>query len=188
MVAFSSQSVLASLLMGLVFQISTAQLDDGSCACQPLAFELVLDFSSRCGDSDFNDESPGIEEYICSVEPPDKEDLSPVKASLITIAEVDENYQVLYQYDYPGDFEQGDSFSFNSSIAGGMSVIPRGLTVTVIGEGPNGTEIINLWAMLFSDDCDDYPIIQDGNKAGWTTFVSIIYALLTHVGPPKSHH
>jgi hypothetical protein len=188
MVAFFSQSVFASLLMSLAFHMSTAQLVDGSCACQPVAFELVFDFSSNCEDSDFSSGSPGIEEFTCNVEPPDLADMSPTKVTQVTITEVDENNQPINEQEYTGEFQEGESLFFNSSIADGMSEIPRGLTVVMIGESANGTEIINLWVMLFSGSCEEYPIIQEGNKAGWTTFVSLMHVSLMPVKISNYYH
>jgi hypothetical protein len=50
--------------------------------------------------------------------------------------------------------------------------IPAGLQVTVIGVNADGTALVNLWVVLFTNDCDSYPVIENEMKIGWTVFVS----------------
>jgi len=142
------------------------------CACQPSSYDIVLDFDLGCDNT--NVQGPGIEETACIVDPPI------VEASQIQIAELDQGLEVIEESKVilTDTFLNGDKVTYKSIIAddaGSLtpSSIPGGLQISVTGVNADGTELTNAWVVLFTNDCDSFPVIESGMQIGWTIFVRI---------------
>jgi hypothetical protein len=148
------------------------------CACQPGSYDIALDFAMVCDDKNIV-EGPGITEVACVVEPPNVDDPVIVEASEIQIVELDQNLEFIEesQITITDTFVNGDTVTYESFIAsdpGSLlpSSIPAGLQLSVNGVNADGIELTNLWVVLFTNDCDSYPVIENGEQIGWTIFVS----------------
>jgi hypothetical protein len=142
-----------------------------TCACQPQKYEFTLDFALTCKDS--LTEGPGIEQTACVVEPPDEGDQVPINVTSIEIAEVDQDLQDLNPLTLEGDYENGFTFEYTSAIASGVTVLPKGIKMSITGTNADGIELINTWLILFTNDCSIYPVLTNGTQIGWTTLVRI---------------
>jgi len=157
------------------------------CACQPGSYDIVLDFSLQCENR--NVEGPGIEETACSVEPPI------VEASKIQIAELDQSLQVIEesQITILDTFLDGDKVTYKSIIntLDSKSLtpkqIPRGLQISVTGVNADGAELISAWVVLFTNDCDSFPVIESGMQIGWTIFVRMRDLVVTLFASTHEH-
>jgi hypothetical protein len=158
--------------------VSTFADDQFNCACQPAAFTLTLNFSLTCEDSTIQSTSPGIEEYLCVVQPNDVEDEVPVVVNLIEIAELNQQLKKLQENNFTGPFSDAFSVEYTSIIAdGGVDEPPRGLQIFISGENAANTVINNSIVILFTKDCGAYPVLPSGSQLGWTVLVSVVNLL-----------
>jgi hypothetical protein len=155
--------------------VSTFADDQFNCACQPSAFTLTLNFSLTCEDSTLQSTTPGIEEYLCVVQPRNVSDKVPVLVNLIEIAELNQQLQKIQERNSTGPFSDGATIEYTSIIADdGVDEPPRGLQIFLFGENAAGTEIENSMVILFTKDCGVYPLIPPGSQLGWTVVVSAV--------------
>jgi hypothetical protein len=99
-----------------------------------------------------------------------------VEVSLVSVLELGQDFTVLAQQNVSGVFGDGDSFMYNSIVAGrvaGVDVeIPRIIQLNIFGLNAANQPIVNFFAISFTNACTVYPVFEEGNTAGWTRFVS----------------
>ena len=102
----------------------------------------------------------------------------------ITIWERNANGQTLKSQSYTdGPYMTGDTIIFASSIMEvattldvSNDLIPHSLVVTLFGQTTQMVPpqlVTNFWNIVFTNSCDIYPVIEQGQKIGWTSFVSL---------------
>jgi hypothetical protein len=118
----------------------------------------------------------------CMVSPfgdPTVTDLIPVAVQTIDILELNQNLQILVQENIEGNFGNGDTFQYTSYAANPGDVvdpedIPRAIQINIVGVNAVEQPIINVYLITFTNNCGAYPVLFDGQSAGWTRFVSFI--------------
>jgi len=129
----------------------------------------------ECADSTV--EGPGIDEIACTVEPPNVDDPFVVEVSDIVITELDQDLRPIKEETMTGTFEDGEVLTYESNIADPEAItptnIPGGLQISLTGVNAAGTELKNIWVVLFTNDCENYPVIESQMQIGWTVFVCI---------------
>ena len=158
--------------------------DSGSyfvCPCAPSTYEFTLDFSLTCtsGNSILGD---GVAETECSVSPfevnssvnPVVSDFAPETVQFIEIIEFDQYNSILKEEMIEGDFKDGDTFSFISNAGRGVN-IPKRIQFSILGKNKDGQGLINIYIITFTNSCEAFPVLSDGQSVGWTRFVSIFY-------------
>lgn len=170
------------------------------CACTPTTYTFQLNFTALCNDTNIvagsssgsnnrsstGEGNSGIIDVACFVteqteeaEPVD--DVIPVAVSTIDVLELNEDLDVLEQTQYADDFRNGDTFTYTSVMGmrsdfANLSAkeIPAGLQLNIVGRNQIDQPIVNLWAMLFSNECGIYPVLVPGDAIGWTILVSVL--------------
>ena len=102
----------------------------------------------------------------------------------VDILELGQDFTVVVQENVTGGFLDGESFSYTSIIArdsGGDAEIPRVLQLNIFGINALDQPIVNFFAIAFSNNCLTFPVLQEGNSAGWTRFVSLIPLACVHI-------
>lgn len=150
----------------------------GTCVCQPAQITFTLDFSLACDDSNVLTGDPGIEDAFCSVFPMN-DDQTPVSVSSIGIVEVDTNFDVIKMVNYTDTYSTGDNITYVGYVVSNASsvesgTIPYSLQVTIVGENAVGDIITNSYAIVYTNDCTIYPVLDIGSQIGWTAVVSAI--------------
>lgn len=150
----------------------------GTCACQPAEITFTLDFDLSCGDSNVLTGDPGINETLCVVFPPNSDEV-PVSVSNISISEVDANFDVIKMVNYSDTFSTGDNITYISYIETNAEsvengTIPYALQVSIIGGNEAGDILTNSYAIVYTNDCSIYPVLDAGSQIGWTAIVSAI--------------
>ena len=150
------------------------------CACQPAVYAFTLDFDLMC--ADLNVAGPGISDQACLVEArgidtEDGADLRPIAVNSIQIFELDQNLQVSAQTPLAGNFLSGSTFTYTSVVATAPDMLtpetlPRGIQLVFTGTNASDQAIVNTFIILYTNDCGIYPVLQKGQVAGWTVFVS----------------
>jgi len=112
-------------------------------------------------------------------------DLVPVSVQSIDILELNQNLQVIVQENVGGEFVDGDTFSYISYAAlPGMIVnpedLPRAIQLNIVGVNKDGEDIINVYLITFTNACGAYPVLSEGQFAGWTRF--------SDSGPPDQEY
>ena len=92
------------------------------------------------------------------------------------ILELDQNLDVLVQTELDGNFRNKDSFTFTSTIASAVEerdslTIPSALQVSLQGENTLSAKVVNSWTVVYDNKCNSYPVVSEGQKAGWAVFV-----------------
>ena len=100
-----------------------------------------------------------------------------VAVDYVDILELGQDFTVVVQENVTGGFLDGESFSYTSVIArdnGGDPEIPRVLQLNIFGVNALDQPIVNFFAIAYSNNCQTFPVLQEGNSAGWTRFVSFL--------------
>jgi hypothetical protein len=183
-----------ALLVSLYFPLEAATLElqqqeirTEICYCAPNSYEFTLDFLLTCPPVNIT-LGDAVAATTCMVSPfgdPEVSDLVPVSVQSIDILELNQNLQVIVQENIGGDFIDGDTFSYISYAAiPGMIVnpedLPRAIQLNIVGVNKDGEEIINVYLITFTNACGAYPVLSEGQFAGWTRFVSF-FTLLKNV-------
>ena len=178
-----STSWLTTILV-LVISLGFAQQSSGQrvgidiCACSPSQYEFKFDFTLYCPPINIT-QGDAVVDTSCAVSPfQDSEvaDLVPIAVQEITVLELDQNLDTLYQEIIRGFFNDGDTFTYSSVVAqGGITdpmALPRGIQFNLVGINRLEQPIINSVIITFSNDCQAYPVLIPGQYAGWVRFVS----------------
>lgn len=177
------------LLLLLVLSSSSsmvlAQIGVDICACSPSTYTFTFDFSLTCLPVNITTNDDGaIQDISCLVSPfgdPAVTDLVPVAVQTIDILELGQDLRVLNTENIAGDFKDGDDFTY-TSIADDPNNIPttmdfpRALQLNIVGMNSNKDQIINVYIITFTNNCGAYPVLQEGDSAGWT--------IVSDVSPP----
>mmetsp|Transcript_49998 Transcript_49998/g.57729 ORF Transcript_49998/g.57729 Transcript_49998/m.57729 type:complete len:467 (-) Transcript_49998:84-1484(-) len=157
------------------------------CYCAPNSYEFTLDFKLTCPPVNIT-LGDAIAATTCMVSPfgePGVIDLVPVSVQSVDILELNQNLQVIVQENVGGDLVDGDTFSYISYAAEpGMIVnpedLPRAIQVNIVGVNKDGEDIINVYLITFTNSCGAYPVLSEGQFAGWTRF--------SDLGPPDQEY
>lgn len=150
------------------------------CACSPSVYTFELSFLLNCSMQTVKD-NPGVEDAECRVSglrPEDNvTDLIPVKVSTVEILELGEDQQVIQSGFYDQGYFDLATISY-TSITGRpdalnltVDQIPRGLQLNIIGQNANEEDILNYWIVLFTNQCNAFPVFEIGDMIGWTVIV-----------------
>lgn len=180
------QSAFVALLLSLL-KYAHAQVGVSICACQPDSYEFTLDFSLTCQDMDVVAGQPGILDTACVLNTEGNEnvtDFTPVIISEVQILELDQNLNVIFQTTVPGDLASGDKFNYTSITATQArelndTSVPAALQLFLTGRNAQEQDLVNFYAILYDNACGIWPLLEEGQTAGWTIFVSIA-AVLCH--------
>jgi hypothetical protein len=170
-------------LLGLfLFGSVGAQIGVDQCACFPSTYTFVLDLGQSCSQTSLS--SSGVF-TTCSVLSESGAVLSnmvPVSVSEITVFELGQNLVTIIATQIPGNsFITGGSFTYPSSSVGtqdgldtsiASGVFPRGLELQLRGLNLFSEIVYNRFTIVFSNECDVFPLVQEGDQIGWVKFVS----------------
>jgi hypothetical protein len=153
------------------------------CYCAPNAYEFELDFSLTCPPVNIT-VGDAVAQTTCMVSPFGNEqvaDLVPVRVTSIDVLELNQNLQVMVQETIqPTEaFLDKDTFSYVSYAAIPGEVVkpedlPRAIQLNIVGVNQFEEEIINVYLITFTNSCGAYPVLYEGQWAGWTRFVSFM--------------
>lgn len=150
------------------------------CSCSPSIYEFTFDFDLFCPPINIPN-SDAVDDAICLVSPFDDNvpttDLVPVAVSSITFLELAQDLTVLTQAVMTGNFVDGDAFQFTSAAAFPEDLtvpddIPSVIQFIIVGENQAGEALLNTFSIAFTNSCDAFPVLEIGQSAGWTVFVS----------------
>ena len=149
------------------------------CACSPKTYEFTFDFSLSCPPVNVV-KGDAVVATTCLVSPfgdPDVKDLVPILVQTIDILELNQNLQITVQENIGGNFRDGDTFRYTSLAAHDDEIvdpkdIPRAIQLNMIGVNQFDEPIINVYLITFSNNCEAYPVLSEGEYIGWTHFVS----------------
>jgi hypothetical protein len=172
-----------ALLGFYLFGPVDAQIGIDQCACFPSTYTFVLDLGQLCAQTSLP--SSGIESTTCSVLSESGAffpNMVPVSVSQITVFELDQNLGTIIPTPIPGNsFITGSSFTYTSSLVGtqerlntsiASGAFPRGIELQLRGMNLFSEIIINRFTIVFSNACDVFPVVQEGDQIGWVNFVS----------------
>jgi len=179
---------LAAISFAFIHQsiISAQEIGLDLCACQPSVYEFTFDLDLTCDDQDVGGE--GISATTCLTELRGQEnqedaDLVPVSVGQVSVFELDQNLDVIAQTVNTGNYLTGSTFTYTSIIATEPDMLnpdslPRGLQLVIIGINALNQAVVNTFAILYDNDCGVFPLLREGQQAGWVIFVSKARCLL----------
>jgi hypothetical protein len=104
----------------------------------------------------------------------------------VSVLELGQDFTVVAQSNFTQIFMDGDSLTYTSIVVDqaepvDVNNIPKVLQVNIFGFNAQNQPIVNWYAIGFSNNCVSYPVLEPGNNAGWTSFVSfdVFYRTLT---------
>jgi hypothetical protein len=160
----AANSIVPSSVPSTVPSLAPASAD--ICVCQPDQITFVLDFTLNCDDRTILTGNPGIKDAACLIFP-DGVDPIPVSLESVLIYETDLDFNLINMVNYTESFSSGDMITYKNS--GGL--IPTGITVALKGINKDGEKVTNSFAILYTNQCDVYPVLVDGDQIGWTKLV-----------------
>jgi len=148
------------------------------CACSPSKYSFLFDFSLTC--PPVNVERNGaISATFCQISPFGDEnqnitDLVPIEVQYVDVLELGQRFEVLSQQNITGTFVDGDVFEYASIVEDDDNIdIPKVIQLNIFARNAAGQPIVNFFAIAYSNICDEYPTLVDGQSAGWTEFVNL---------------
>jgi len=169
------------LLAATVVVEVNSQIGVSLCACQPSIYTFRFNFSAICDIGTIL--GPGVRGADCFArefaigEPVNS--TVPISVNTVTVLELDVNLRVIAQTPYLEDFLDGDTFTYTSISATpeGIATLspdrwPGGIQLDIVGINIDEEPITNVWIILFENDCGIYPILDVGDRVGWTILVS----------------
>lgn len=166
-----------------VFLLSGSATAQDLCSCSPSTYTFTLDFSLTCPPVSVT-RNPAITATFCQISPLGDAnetitDLVPVEVESLGILELGQEFEVLSQQNITGPFVSGDTFDYTSLIDAdaydGEAV--RVIQLNIFATNALGESIVNFFAISFTNTCDEYPALIEGDSAGWTKFVSFPQAM-----------
>jgi hypothetical protein len=150
------------------------------CNCQPGTLTLTIDFDLTCEDRTILTGDPGIEEAQCllsSRSDPMLTDPVPVSIESVQIFELDASFDIVKTTNITESFESGDTITYESfavtdtnALLSGQVI--RGFQVTLNGFNAAGDDLSISSVILYTNECDVYPVLMDGSTIGWISLVS----------------
>ncbi|KAG7354965.1 hypothetical protein IV203_004321 [Nitzschia inconspicua] len=180
---FFSVVVVAILCTKFTIEAQESFFDFGICACTPSTYDFQLDVSQGCPATEPVGliRGAGVESVECSVVSTSSEtiDLVPASIQSIMVQELRQDNTVAVSQSIEGDFRDGDAFRYISVSADledirGAVDIPKILRFDISGTNEDGDEVSHTMVMKFTNDCETYPVIQAGGRAGWIRFLETI--------------
>jgi hypothetical protein len=158
------------------------QIGVNLCACQPSTYTMTFNFTLRC--EDFNVTGPGIVPppgcitEIRGQEVVNQTELVPISIQSIQIYELDQNLQVVAQTLREGNYLDGSSFTYTSIIATqtdqlNPTSLPQGFQLSITGLNGQEQSVVQTYIIRYTNDCGIFPVLVEGQTAGWTIFVSV---------------
>jgi len=162
------------------------------CACSPSEYEFSFNFTSTCPPVNvtINQAVSGTTCFISAFEqgrnqsnPQDPRwnesmSLVPTEISNIDILELGQHLEVIGTRSLLGPFVHGDQVQFQSIIGqeheNQTMIIPRAIQANIFATNQDGENLVNVFLILFSNDCDAYPSIVAGQSLGWLSIDRIV--------------
>lgn len=148
------------------------------CSCAPISYTFTFDFGLTCPPVNVS-RNGGIAATFCQISPfgePESNitDLVPVSVGYVDVLELGQEFNVLSQANITGTFADGDSFTYESIVAMNdtLTEIPKVIQLNIFAFNSDGEPIVNFFAIAFTNLCNEYPVLIQGDSAGWTEFVS----------------
>lgn len=93
--------------------------------------------------------------------------------------ELDQKLRPIAQTPYTGSYVTGDSISYTSVIVSQTDTLtaetmPKGLQLVITGINSLDQALINTWLVLYDNSCDIFPVMVNGQQAGWTEMVCFV--------------
>lgn len=168
-------------LLVVVIQSANGQgIGTDVCACQPSVYTFTFDFTLTCNDTSIS--GPGIASTDCSIVPfssPSVRTLIPLQVISISVLELTKDLTEISASDEVVNIQDGDTYNY-TSISNSLgnitnsSLVPAALQLSAIGLNEYGESILMTWVTTFTNQCDVYPVLIEGEQIGWTVLVSII--------------
>lgn len=145
------------------------------CACSPSKYTFTLDFSLSCPPVNVT-RNGGIAATFCQISPFGEEndnitDLVPTEIKYVNVLELGQSFEVLSQQNITGVQVDGDSFEYASIVENeGNEEIPKVVQLNIFAHNAAGQPIVNFFAIAYTNLCDEFPTLIQGESAGWTRF------------------
>lgn len=157
------------------------------CACQPAVYEITLDFEVACKSANVgNNDQPGILETACRVTAEDTTDVTdfvPAAVQEIQFLELNAKLQTLQQEVRRGSFRSNDKVQYTSVLAVkdefDEDTLPAAVQVNMRGVNSIEQPLQMYWIIKYDNDCGVFPLLEVGQKEGWSIFVSIYICAYT---------
>lgn len=166
----------ANIITAIRAQETIITGDNDVCGCSPSTYTFILDFSLSCPPTNITTGS-GVASVSCLINPfgAPTNKLAPVVIDSVNILELDQVNNVLAEERIDGDLVDGDSFSYASIINNPEGItsirqIPKALQLNLHGKNEDGVMLMNVFIVTFSNECGVFPVIQQGESAGWVIF------------------
>lgn len=167
------------LLATLVSPVK-AQVPSGACSCSPTVFNFTLDLDLSCPgnlvEPDGAPSNEGILNITCRTAVlSESTDEVPVVIDSVTVRELNAD-SVINSQEFLGPFSDGDVITFESISATEQLtdvLFPFALRLDLFGENADGATVVNTFTVLYTADCDEWPVYPEGATVGWVEIVSI---------------
>lgn len=183
------KGILATVLLLSTIPVGHSQgIGQDICSCTPQVYEFTLDFGLFCPPVNITT-GGAVAATSCLISPfgnPNVDDLVPVSVQSIDVLELGQDLRVLVQENIVGVFRDGDKFNYMSIAATPSNIdsevdVPRAIQINIVGTNKFDELLINVFIITFTNSCGSYPVLFEGQSAGWTVLVSKIPAVINSI-------
>lgn len=163
------------LLMGFAMSASAQVLGQDVCACSPGSYEITFDFNLFCPPTNIT-EGGGVEDISCLISPfgaPGGIDLEPVSVEQIDVLEFNDAQVLIAQDQIFGPFFNGDTTKYDVTSMEGVSDLLKKIQFNTYGTNAQGETVLNILSIVYTNDCENYPVLDEQQTAGWFRFTGL---------------
>lgn len=171
-----SRIAYASAVAFSLFTGSVTADEESLCGCSPSKYTFTLDLSLSCPPVNVS-RNNGIVSTFCQISSFGDanefiEDLVPLEVEYIGVLELGQTFDILSQKNITSASFDGDSFDYES-IVGDSAEQPKVIQLNIFARNAKGQPLVNFFAISFTNACDAYPTLIEGESAGWTQFTKL---------------
>lgn len=167
-------------LLGLPMSTSQNILGTDICVCSPGKIEFTFDFSLLCPPANVTI-GGGIEASTCIItgtSGPEPAVKSPVVVNSVSILELDPDSNVKFVETIERDFANGDTFTYTSQAVTSTDNALQAISLTMIGINEFEEGLFSTFLIKFTNNCQSYPVLFEGNHGAWAQMVSFVLLIL----------
>ena len=152
---------------------------DGTCTCQPRCLTFRFTPSATCDDLSLTDR-PGLVRSSCEIEPAGNApvtNLVPTVLSNVQFATASRMFDAGTRNDtVAGNVAPGETFEFcfdTTDLITGDPFLITNWGLFLFGINAQGDVLVNGVFVVFTNECDVFPVITAGDQLGWLSVVDV---------------
>ena len=99
----------------------------------------------------------------------------------VSILELDPDSNVKFVETIERDFANGDTFTYKSQAVTSTDNALQAISLTMIGENEFDEGLFSTFLIKFTNNCQSYPVLFEGNHGAWAPMVSFVLLIFQEI-------